>query len=82
MNTCKDCRFAGPYGELAVVPKNIPCHECHRFPPARGDRSFAQFPLVAPHNWCGEFQPKEQPKFPRAPVELAPPQPHDPDPRQ
>jgi hypothetical protein len=57
--SCSTCRYSNQWAD----PDGIGMH-CRRHPPKvnRDPSDFAEFPLVFPSDWCGEFQPKSEEK--------------------
>lgn len=56
--SCASCRFAR---QATKLPDTL---ECRRQPPVLGTRPTAQWPLVYPGDWCGEYAAGET-KTPR-----------------
>ena len=65
MKTCKTCRFLGTddYAVFGAGMAEYPaCRRAAPMPVAAGDERLFQWPEVRPHiDWCGEWEPAEEP---------------------
>ncbi len=63
-DSCESCRYGRVFSRT-VAGNQVRYALCHRFPPqfvSERVREYSNtewcFPVMAPKDWCGEFQPK------------------------